>query len=118
MSEKQLTAADILAAQDLRRVPFSVPEWGGQVHVREMACAEMDVFSPIAARFKEAEFNLADMCRVCALTLCDKDGHRLFTNEEIDALAAKNPKPIQAVFLKALEVSGLTKTAIEAEKKD
>lgn len=114
--KKVLTAADIEAAEDLRRVPLDVPEWGGTVFVREMSCAEMDLFSPVAARLSKAEFTMRDMCTVAALTLCDADGVLLFDGP--DKLPKKNAKPIQAVFLKALEVSGLTKTGIEDEKKD
>lgn len=115
--KKGLTAEQIDAAGDLERVAVEVPEWGGTVYVQQIACADLDTFLELQDAAGTGRFKLRDMCRLVALSLVNEDGERLYSDEAAARLGRRNSKLIERLFFKGLEVSGMTKAGIEAEKK-
>lgn len=117
--KKILTAADIDAADDLQRVPIDVPEWGGTAYVQQISCADLDTFLELQDAAGRGKFTTKDMCRAVALSLVDANGERLYSDEDaVRRIGRRNMKVVERVFYKSMEISGLTKERIEAEKKD
>ena len=97
---KNLTIAEILAADDLEVESVECPEWGGQVWVRSINSVKQDAFDQKYSRV-DGELDLrgyrADMVAMC---LCDDTGK--FANPsaaEITALGTtKNARPVDRIF--------------------
>jgi hypothetical protein len=106
-----LTKAAILAAKDQKMIEVDVPEWGGSVSVRVMTGTERDRF--------EAEFvggnKSVDMVRakLVAKCLCDDEGNRLFTEQEIPALGEKSAAVLDKLFTVCMKHNRFTKDDVE-----
>jgi monomeric isocitrate dehydrogenase len=106
-----LTAADILAADDMGLVPVNVKEWNGTVYVRVMSVGEMEAYQREFAEKKEKMENWrAKLLQRC---LCDKSGRQLFTPEEIDKLSAKSVKVMSKLFDAAMKHNAVTEKDVE-----
>ena len=111
MTQTGLTRAQILGTSDLRIEAVFVPEWGGLVYVRSLSGKGRDAFEGSRIRIKEN--NKVEMvhdntrARLLALTLCDAQGTRLFTEEDIAALGEKDAAPLDRVFQVAQRLSAL-----------
>ena len=98
---KNLSIAEILAADDLEIEAVECPEWGGQVWVRSINSYKQDGFDQKYSRGPDGELDLrgyrADMVAMC---LCDEEGS--FTNPtdaEIKALATTaNARAVDRIF--------------------
>ncbi len=117
MGEKRfLTREDILRAQDLPVEEVHVPEWGGWVRVRGLTAEERDRFeaSILEGQGKHTRVKMENIrARLVALTVVDEVGHRLFSDEDVAALAKKSAAAVQRVFDVAMRLSGLTEEAVE-----
>ena len=122
--QKVLTKDQILAKnEELVKVQFvDVPEWGGTVGIRVMSQAERDQFDQSLisqskvttekGKPKAADVKLDGMkAMLISLTLCNEDGHRMFTKEEVQAMPSS---PIERLHDKCQEINGMT----EADVKD
>ncbi len=105
----------ILAVSDLPSVDVEVPEWGGSVRVRMLTGGERDAFevSTLTRKGKTFETNLVNMrARLVALTAVDENGARLFSEDDVTALAAKSAAALNRVFMAAQKLNGLTEEAV------
>lgn len=121
MSERPmttLTAADIIAADDLDREWVHVPEWGGSVWVYALngkeraqymqAVVEVDKDGTAKPVVGKAELTLV------ALSLKDDDGNRLFADgAAFEQLAAKSSRAIQRLHAVAQRLSAIGKDAVD-----
>jgi len=92
---------DILAVKDIQIELVSVPEWGGEVYVKGMTGLERDSFetSIFETRGKDAKVNTINMrAKLAAVTLCDENGERLFTDKDVEKLGRKSASALQRVF--------------------
>lgn len=107
-----LTKEQILAADDLGLVQIEVPEWGGSVYCRVMACAERDAYENewVQNKNKGVENFRSKFLAKC---LCDEKGSRLFTDSEIDQLAKKSAKVIARLWDHAMKHNALTDKDVE-----
>lgn len=98
----------ILKADDLKRAPVEVPEWGCTVHVRAMSGRERDAWEQWLVDSKAKRDNVR--ARYCCLTLVDEKGGRLFsdTDEDIEALGAKSAAALDRVFSAALALNAMS----------
>ena len=111
-----LTKDAILAADDLPKEVVDVPEWGGQVTIRSMTGTERDDFeqSIFDANDKSKKKNMKNIrARLCALTMVDESGNRLFDVSDIEALGKKSSKALDRVFAVAQKLNGLSPTDVE-----
>lgn len=109
---KNLTREDILGIADLKIEPVEV--WGGVVYVRGMTGAERDSFEASLLARNKKDVDLSNVrARLCALTICDEQGNRLFTEADVKALGAKAAGELQKVFTVAQRLSGLTEEDAE-----
>lgn len=106
-----LSAAEILNADDIVTELVEVPEWNGKVHVRGLTGAERDGFEEglLEKRGKTRELRLANMrAKLCALTMVDANGKRIFTEAQTEALGKKSAAALSRVFKVAQRLSGLS----------
>lgn len=108
----------ILGAVDQKIEPVEVPEWGGVVYVRSLNGTERDAYEAAMVRLgvdgKPKEVRLQNMrARLCALSICDTEGKRLFAEADVETLGKKNAAALQRVFNVAQRLSGLTKRDVD-----
>lgn len=107
----RLTAAAILAADDLASASVDCPEWGGAVTVRELSVLDRGRMATAAedpARFPA--------WLVATAAIDAETGEALFPEGSVEALAAKSPKPIKRLAEVVLRLSGLSDEEGQAEK--
>ena len=92
-----LTAEQILAADDLGLVKVNVKEWGGEVFIRVMTVGELDAYQREWVGKRETGVENF-RTKFLARCLCDQAGQRLFSDEQIEALAAKSAKVVGRLF--------------------
>jgi len=110
-----LSKQQILAAVDLPIEEVEVPEWGGYVYVRGLNGEERDAFElSIIDQKNKGKVNLENIrAKLCALTLCDDKGERLFTDKEVFALSKKSGSVLGRLFLVAQRLSGLSENDVQ-----
>ncbi len=117
MGEKRfLTREEILQVQDLPVEDVHVPEWGGWVRVRGLTAEERDRLeaSILEGQGKHTRVKMENVrAKLVAMTVVDEEGNRLFTDEDVAALAKKSATAMQRVFDVAMRLSGLTEEAME-----
>lgn len=112
-----LSREQILSAADITTETVNVPEWGGQVAIKAMSGAERDAFEQsIAADGKVDLVNIR--AKLCALTIVDEKGNRLFADADFLVLGAKSAKALDRIFAKAQKLSGISKDDIKEMEKN
>lgn len=111
-----LTRDEILQAQDLETEDVEVPEWGGTVRVRELTGHERDQFE---ARVLDEDTPRLEKLKnlrawVLHFALVNGDGSRLFSKDDVDALAGKSAAILDRLFQVAQRLSKLTPEDVEA----
>lgn len=100
----------ILAAADIQKQLVHVPEWGGDIYVKGLTGSERDKFEAgiLELHGTEQKVNLVNIrAKLCAFSICDEGGKRLFTEEDIAALSKKSAAALTRVFAVAQKLSGL-----------
>lgn len=111
-----LNKKQILEAPDIKTELVPVPEWGGEVYVKGMSGAERDQFegSLIQQRGKAQRMNLENIrAKLASLTICDKDGKRLFSEADVKALSEKSAGALQRIFTVAQKLSGISDSDVD-----
>lgn len=104
----------ILEFNDRQIECVPIPEWGGEVFVRNMTAGERDRWE-IAAQGKRTEDVRAALA---VLTVCDESGELLFKQEDIPLLTAKNAAPMQRIFNASIELNRISETDIKELEKN
>lgn len=112
-----LTRDDILNRSELKTERVPVPEWGGDVIVRELTGNERDEWESELVAERGAEFTVKSMAgaraRLASLAIVNEDGERLFTAVDVEDLGRLSGAALGRVFDVAARLSGLTATDIE-----
>lgn len=111
-----LTREQIIAAQDIDTIEVLVPEWGGLVLVRGLTAAQRGQFTAAIyeQRGKQQVVKLQDIqVRLCALSIVDEHGKRIFSDNDLALLAGKSAAALQHVFEAAQRLSGLSNEDVE-----
>lgn len=115
-----LTADAILQADDLKTKTVDVPEWNGEVIIRELTGTERDSYEAQMTRVvgNTVEPNpIGTRARLVVRALIDEDGKRLFQDGEAMKLSAKNGAVLDRLWDEIAELSGMTSSAVaDAEK--
>ncbi len=106
MGEKSLRDR-ILEAEDSPFEEVDVPEWKEKIRIRTMSGEERYEFESSLTDTKNI------MVRMLAVTLCDLEGNRLFTLEDMEKLNKKNSKVLIRLFSKAKKLNAIDKSDIE-----
>ncbi|MBP7638094.1 MAG: hypothetical protein KBA18_09495 [Kiritimatiellae bacterium] len=112
-----LTAEQILGAADTKVALENVPEWGadGQIGIRTLTGTERNDLMEQAARDERAnKTDAAARKRLLGLCLCDADGKRLFTDDQVGALMQKNGTVLDRLFRAAVKHNCLDAASREA----
>lgn len=106
-----LTRDAILQVQDLPCEIVAVPEWGGDVYVKGLSGKERDSLESTMLQNKGDYNNLT--ARLAALTICDEQGNRMFSDKDIEALGRKSAAALRRVVEKAQELSAVSQSDVE-----
>jgi len=127
------TKEQILQADDLVYEDVTVKEWGLTVRVRSLTGAEFAEYQralsslrqEIRGRGRKREVDVQieshveqAMLKLCALTIVDGEGNRLFSDAEVGVLGRKSHRALTRIFEVASRLSGLNDEALETEGKD
>jgi hypothetical protein len=112
----QLSKEQILAAEDLDTVIEPVPEWGGDVTLKMLSAKERITWEQEV--FPDGVVNTEKfLTSLVARSLVDESGARMFSDDELDALGAKNPAVIARLRELAAKLNKIGQTdQKEAEK--
>jgi len=108
-----LTKEDIIAVEDIQTETLAVPEWGGEITLRQLTASEADAFELRITTEKE---NIR--ARLCAMCIVGDDGKRLFKASEIDILARKSRRAIDRIFTQCQHINGYTQEDVEELEKN
>uniref|UniRef100_A0A6M3IYH5 Putative tail assembly chaperone n=1 Tax=viral metagenome TaxID=1070528 RepID=A0A6M3IYH5_9ZZZZ len=111
-----LTRDQILNIDDTKKELVPVPEWGGDVWVRNMSGKERDSFEEetFLAKGPDNKQNWTNMrARLCVRCIVDEAGNRLFEDKDVDYLGAKNACALDRIFAVAQRLSGIGKKDLE-----
>jgi hypothetical protein len=103
-----------------REVTIPAAKSGGpdstlSMNFRELTGDGLGVFSELTG--SEATFSAGTMVEILMLTLCEADGTRQFTTEEDQVeLIGMKFTALNAIFLVAMQVIGLTAESVEVKK--
>lgn len=110
--KKFLSAAEILAAQDMQVVEVEVPEWGGVVRLRPMTAEEGLKLGTSGGDKRHSAV------KVVVMTAVDADGKQLFTESDLEKLQGKSLSALMKIQKRALEINGLADEKGTAVKND
>lgn len=112
MGSKILSAAEILAADDLQTVDVEVPEWGGVVRLRSLTGEEISkIIDATSQRGADRALQIVALCAI------DEKGATLFTSEQLADLQKKNLKVLLRLQTAAMRLNDLDAGG-EAEAKN
>jgi hypothetical protein len=116
----------ILGQSDKKIQALEVPEWGAMtVYIRVMNGRDRDEFEGFFARQRAAakkkgqEF-FPDNFRsvVAAFTLCDTEGKRIFSLDDVDALGEKSSDALDRIAEAACKLNKLTDQEVSELRKN
>lgn len=108
-----LTRDEILNADDLKKEAVKVPEWGGELVVREMTGGQRDAYETSIMNASAEERSRVIRARMAASCVIDSDGEPMFTVDDIDALSKKSAKALDRVFKVAAKLNALYESDVE-----
>lgn len=107
-----LNKHQILAATDYRLKRVTVLEWGGDVFLKTLNVDE-------GIRYQAGRTGMADekaSLYFLIFTLCDEEGKAMFTQDDIDDLAKKDPHVLGRLALAALEHNKMLESSDEVRE--
>lgn len=112
MADRQLSKDDFFSdrATTLEIEPIDIPELGGTVYVKGMSGKDRDAFEAWALSDRGPR-NIRG--KAAARCLCDKDGSRLFSDQDAGRLGNAKVSILQKVFATIQRLSGLTKEDVD-----
>jgi hypothetical protein len=114
---KILSREEVLSADDTRTEEVPTPEWeeDSAVLIRSLTARERALFeqSMIKIQGKVAVMNLADTyAQLVYLGCVNRDGSRMFTKKDIEALNGRSAAPMERIAKRVQELSGLREADI------
>jgi hypothetical protein len=113
---KRLTAAEILAADDITFEEVEVPEWGAIVRVRSLTGVDRDRLEAemIQQRGKNQIVNFVNFrAKLIVASAVDEEGSLLFSQQQILPLGNKNAQALSRVFTVASRLSGFSESDVQ-----
>jgi len=98
-----LTREQILSRVDLRTETVEVPEWGGEIRIRELTARRRSEFEKLAEQHGDdyaVAWLVAESC-------VDEAGQRIFSQEDIEALREKSAAALLRIFHQAAQINNL-----------
>jgi len=100
----------ILAADDLKPEPISVPGWPDGLYVRVLPVEGLDVIQSIqSGKTDSDQISVAECARIVGIGLCDANGEPIFDEAGIERLRKTKPLAVlDPIVTRILEKNGLT----------
>jgi hypothetical protein len=107
-----LTRETILKTDDRRIEPVKLPEWGGELFVRNLSGTELSDWQDLCASRTDPKTKKVTNSRglkgaLLVAAACDADGAPVFQEGDAEWLEGKNAAPLNRVWDKACEMSGI-----------
>lgn len=115
--KKLLTRDQILGVSKLRQERVPVPEWGGDVIVRELTGTERDEYesSVVTVVGMTAKVNSNNMrARLVSMSCVDGEGKPLFTMADAEELGKKSAAALDRIVTVARRMSKIGEEELEA----
>ncbi len=113
-----LTKKQILEAQDRQIEVVLVPEWGGEVFVRNITGYERDAIEASVAG-TEGKADLRNYrAKVLSRAICDPEGKRVFDDEDVVALGNKSGLVLNRIYEVAQRLNGMRAEDVEETAKN
>ena len=114
----------MLQARSMRRLLVEIPEWDGEVYVREFTSVEkeevairgMEIVDVATGTIKDARKMAGLKVWIVSRTVVDSDGLRIFEDGDTEALAEKSARVIERLADVATDLSNAVDDVEEAEK--
>jgi len=114
----------MLQARSMRRLLVEIPEWDGEVYVREFTSVEkeevairgMEIVDVATGTIKDARKMAGLKVWIVSRTVVDSDGNRIFEDGDTEALAEKSARVIERLADVATDLSNAVDDVEEAEK--
>lgn len=107
-----LTREQILKAQELKTKVINVPEWGGEIVLRQLTSLDRFSFFEQLESLNEGkskrEQDLIASALFVVWTVMDGEGSRLFSDDDLPTLMASNPQVIERVAAQSGALNGVT----------
>ncbi len=114
-----LSAEQILKSDDTPAVEkVDVPEWDGYVFVKVMSGASRDRWELSTSRALEKPGTANVRASLCVATVCDENGNRLFTDNQVANLGEKSSAALDRVYAVAQRLNKLSSSDIEELEKN
>lgn len=113
---KRLTAAEILAIDDVQTEDVEVPEWNAIVRIRSLTGRERDKLEAemVEERGGERSINFVNFrAKLIAATAIDDKGELLFTPQQVKPLGEKNAQALTRLFNVASRLSGYSERDVK-----
>jgi len=115
------TRDQILAIDDLSFEDVVVDEWGMTVRVRELTGTERGAFEKSISKISNKPDGSTHVqldahnlrVQLCAMTIVDSEGARLFKDSEVRALGEKSARAITRIFDVSAKLSGISADSAE-----
>lgn len=112
----------ILNADDIELVKLPVPEWKDKegniidIYVKQMSGRDSEEY--IEATNEAHGGYKQRNAKILVCSICDKDGNRLFTNDDIEALQDKNSRVMNRLVEDIVKINFKSADEIEDEAKN
>lgn len=103
-----LTREQILGTvASLKRTTVDIPEWGGEILIREFTGAERDQMESLLLRAQKLNDFKDVRAQAAATAIINEQGEQIFTKKDIVILSQLSAKALETVFKAATELSGM-----------
>lgn len=113
-----LTAAQILAAPDVKFEDVEVPEWGGSVRIGTLTAAQRDRYDLLMFKRHKGEADCSIRAAMVAMAAVDEAGAPLFSPDQLAELERKNGEVIARLWSVARRINQVGQEAQEAAEKN
>lgn len=105
----------LLSVSDLRTKEVDVPSWGMKLTIRELNLQEsMDAFSGIKPDDDgNVTLGYEDVAKVVAFGVIDEDGERVFSDDDVPALAKKGKAALMKLYAEITKLSGTVEDEVK-----
>ncbi len=108
-----LSRDDILGCMDMRIEKMHIPEWNGDVYIRQMSAADQDKWERESIKQGGAA-NISNMrAKLVADVLVNSKGKKLFSEEDIKDLSQKCGAVLNRIIDKANELNRISEKDLE-----
>jgi hypothetical protein len=108
-----LTRDDILKAPNVKIEKVFVPDWGGDVYIHQLSARDQDKYEQAMIDKKGAITTTNARARLIVAALHNKDGSKMFTEDDLEALSDKSGAVLNSLIDKVSALNSVTPEDLE-----